>query len=424
MQEIANWIYLVFVFIICTILMNLCFAKLNNTKLKFNFKSLIIILITSGITLLNNLYNNNELKTLVSLMIVCICFKVIYKQDLKTTVISYIMIFFILIFLEICITNILSVVKLLNGNNEAFSLNFFRLSLSLGVGILEYLLFSFKCLKRLFQKVKVYFIQNSSIGNISYLIFITMAVLGMLNVKNFANNDSTKFIFYLTFLFTILFIIIIKTKTNELLLKESNRRLIDYNEKYGKFLDEYKVYKHNINNKLIALKSYGNKKVNALIDDLLEEETSFSLKNNNLYNIPNGIKGLIVEKLYNIDLDVLIFNKVVKDPFQDLSPKKFNSISESLGVCLDNAIEASCETPNPIIVMDLYEDKENIYIKIGNNFCNSIDLSEIGNKFYSTKSKGNGLGLFSIMQNKLVKEKINIINDFYYIELQIKKANS
>ena len=198
--------------------------------------------------------------------------------------------------------------------------------------------------------------------------------------------------------------------------------MIDYNDNYGKFLDDYKIYKHNINHKLSAMKSYGNKKINALIDDLLQEETNFSIKNNELYNIPNGIKGIVARKLYNKDYNILINNKIKKDPFSKLEARSFNSISECIGIALDNAIEASQETEDPIIIMDLFEDNNNLYLKIGNNYCNSIDLDNIGNKYYSTKNRGSGLGLFSIKQNKLVKEKIEIINDFYYIELQIKKA--
>ena len=206
------------------------------------------------------------------------------------------------------------------------------------------------------------------------------------------------------------------------MLKISNKKLIDYNDNYGKFLDEYKIYKHNINHKLSAMKAYGNKKINALIDDLLEEETSFSIKNNELYNVPNGIKGIVAGKLYNKGYHVIIDNKIKKDPFITLDAKSFNSISECIGIALDNAIEASEETEEPIIIMDLYEDKENIYLKIGNNYCNSIDLDNIGSKYYSTKNRGSGLGLFSIKRNNLVKESIKIINNFYYIELQIKKT--
>lgn len=226
----------------------------------------------------------------------------------------------------------------------------------------------------------------------------------------------------LIIIFAILFVSIIKLKYQDEMLKKSNRQLIDYNNNYGKFLDDYKVYKHNINHKLAAMKSFGNKKINALIDDLLEEETTFSIKNNELYNIPNGIKGIVAEKLYNKDYHVMIDNKIKKDPFIKLDARSFNSISECIGIALDNAIEASEATEEPIILLDLNEDNKNIYLKIGNNYCNSIDLDNIGNKYYSTKNRGSGLGLFSIKQNNLVKEKIEIINNFYYIELQIKKA--
>ncbi len=187
-------------------------------------------------------------------------------------------------------------------------------------------------------------------------------------------------------------------------------------------MDEYKIYKHNIKHKLSAMKIFGNKKINNLIDELLEEETTFSIRNNNIYNIPNGIKGIVAEKLYNKNYNVIINNRIKDDPFIKLNAKAFNSVSECIGIVLDNAIEASEETKHPLIIMDIYDDKENIYIKVGNNFNNNIDIEKLGDKYYSTKNRGSGLGLFSVFRNNLISEKINIINDMYYIELLIKKA--
>lgn len=422
MKEIIDLgLYFLSIFI-CVIFLDLCYTKLNNTKLNLNKKNFLIIFITSILALFNNLYNINILKILLMLIIVSLNFRLIFKNNLKKVAISYIMIYFLLIIFEIVFSNLLVATNILNNNSAALSLNFSKFGLSILVGGLEYLFFCIKPIKIFLQRSLVFLINNSSVGNITYLMFLTVAVLGMLNVKTFATSNSLQFIICLVIIFIILFAVVFKSKTNEIMLKDSNKRLIDYNDKYGKFLDEYKIYKHNINHKLSAMKSYGNKKVNALIDDLLEEETTFSVKNNNLYNVPNGIKGIVAEKLYNAEFNILIDNKIKKDPFKDLSPKAFNSISESIGIALDNAIEASKETNNPIITMDLKESKEDIYIKIGNNFCNRIDLDQLGTKYYSTKNRGSGLGLFSIMRNNLVKEKINIINDFYYIELQIKKA--
>lgn len=422
MKEIIDVLIPVLVSFSCIFFCDLCYAKLNNTKLIINKKNILIIVLTSILVLCNNLYTNDEIKTVFSFAVICYNFKLIYKKDIKNVIISYIMIFLILMLLEIITTNCLSATKIMNSGSVAHALNYIKLGLSICIGGLEYLIFCIKPINNLLQKSLKFIIMNSSVSNIAYLMFLTMAILGMLNVKTFASNNSIQFIICLVIIFIILFAFVFKSKTTEIALKDSNKRLIDYNDKYGKFLDEYKIYKHNIKNKLYAIKSYGNKKVNALIDDLLEEETNFSIKNNNLYNVPKGIKGIVAEKLYNSNLNVIVDNKIKNDPFSKLPPKVFNSISECIGIALDNAIEASEVTDNPIILMDLFEDEENIFIKIGNNFCNSIDIDELGSIYYSTKNRGSGLGLFSIMRNHLVKEKIDIINDFYYIKLQIKKA--
>ncbi len=423
MKEIVNILFGVFSAIICTIFLDLYYAKLSNIKLKITFKNVLLIIVASIITLCINSYLSTSLKAIIALFNVCIHYKLLFKEKNKKIITSYVLIFLLLVILEIIFTSILSLSGVLELNRSSHSIEMFNLCLSIAIQIIEYLIITINYIKIRMQKVINFFV-NLDPAYLIYILFISCFPLGMLNLEKNYSYETNIWLLILTLMFLILFGIIISLKMQKYMLKNTNKSLIEYNNKYSNFLDEYRIYKHNINNKLIALKSYGNEKINSLIDDLLEEETDFNIKNNNLYNIPNGIKGIVAEKLYNVSVNVLINNKMSKDPFINLTPKKFNSISESLGVCLDNALEASCETNNPIIIMDLYEDVESIYIKIGNNFCNSIDLEEIGNKFYSTKSRGSGLGLFSIMQNKLVREKIDIINDFYYIELQIKKANS
>lgn len=421
MREIIDLVILLFVFISCTILLDLCYAKLNEHTLQFNFKNILVILGTVILTIVNNLYINYEMKILFTLIVISLNYKLIFKDNLKRTILSFMIIYIFILIFEIIISNCMACFHNISNYDVAY-LNYIKLCLSVIIGLIEYLLFIIKPLINILKAFLSFSIKYVNTVNISILMFLTVSIVAILNIKDFAKDGTTELIYLLTFIFAILFAFVIKSKYNEESLKSTNEKLINYNDKYGKFLDEYKIYKHNINHKLSAMKSYGNKKVNALIDDLLEEETAFSVKNNNLYNVPNGIKGIVAEKLYNAKFNVLIDNKIKKDPFKNLSPKAFNSISESIGIALDNAIEASCETDNPIIMMDLKESKEDIFIKIGNNFCNRIDIDKLGTKYYSTKNRGSGLGLFSIMQNHLVKEKINIINDFYYIELQIKKA--
>lgn len=421
MKEIIDLVIYFLSVLFSTIFYNLCYIKLNRHNFKVTFKSVLVIILTAVFIFINNSHNHLWLKFVLTIFIFCINFKIIYKDDWKNIIINYIVIYAMIIILEILVSNILLKIGLISNNAEAMLYTFSKFALSIIVSLLEYLIFSINIVNKLAKNLINFFISNVNASNIAYLLFITCAILGILNIDNFAANNSTQLILLLIIIFAILFAVIIKSKTKEEILKTSNKRLIDYNEKYGQFLDEYKIYKHNIKHKLAGMKTFGNKKINALIDDLLEEETTFTLKNNNLYNVPNGIKGIVAERLYNTKINVIIDNKLKGDPFVKLTPKKFNSISESIGICLDNAVEASIETNNPVVTLDLYEDEEYIYIKTGNNFCNNIDIDELGDKYYSTKNRGSGLGLFSIIHNKLIKEKISIINDIYYIELKIKK---
>lgn len=403
------------------IFLNLCYIKINNHKFKLNIKNIGTIFIMSFLIFINNSYDNLWLKLILTSTIFCVNFKILYKDNWKNTIISYIIIYVLLILLEIIATNILLKTGVINNNYGVSMYNFVKFSLSICISLLEYLFFSIKIINTFTNKLINFFVNNINTANVSLLLLVSIYVIGLLNFENFAIKGSIKLIAILLLIFMILFLIIIRLKYKEEILKESNKRLMEYNENYGKFLDEYKIYKHNIKHKLAGMKSFGNKKINALIDDLLEEENSFTIKNNNLYNIPNGIKGIVAERLYNKDIDVLIDNKLENDPFIKLKPKVFNSISEAIGICLDNAVEASLETDEPVISIYLHEDEEYAYIKISNNFCNVIDVDKLENRYYSTKNRDSGLGLFSVNQNDYVKERIIITPTMFNIELQIKK---
>lgn len=422
MQTIINYIPYFFVAWYSVVFYNLCYMKLNNFQFTDNKKKIIlVILFTTIIVFINNSYNNLWLKLILTSLAFCINYKILFKDNFKKIIINYVIIYTIIIILEIIVTNFLLDLGFISDNTGGFLYTILKFILSLIIPTIEYIIFSIKFIREKINLLINLFVDKVNFVHIAYLFFITFYILGILNFENFTSKNSIQLIVILFLIFCILFAIIIKSKTEEEFLKASNKKLIEYNEKYSQFLDEYKIYKHNINNKLVGIKSFGNKKVNALIDDLLEEETNFSIKNNNLNNVPKGIKGIVAEKLYNTKINVIIDNKMKKDPFINLSPKIFNSVSESIGICLDNAVEASLETNEPIVILDFYDDEENIYIKIGNSFCNKIDIEELGKKNYSTKNRNSGFGLFSIIKNNRIREKISIINNFYYIELKIKK---
>ncbi len=422
MNAIINFMSFGLITFISLIFYNLCYAKLNNHKININLKNTLIMLTAVILIMLNNGFNILFIKIMINVVIFSIELKLIFKDSFGKVFINYVLLYLIIILIEIVLTNTLFISGLVKNNATANSLNLINILLTLIVCIIQYSIISIIIIRNFLKNIIHYFMINNAIKNLIILLFLSIVLIAMINIENFGNQNSIELIIILLIIFIYLFTDIIRLRYHEEILTNSNHKLIEYNSKYAKFLDEYKIYKHNINHKLSGMKAFGNKKINALIDDLLNKETTFSVRNNNIYNVPNGIKGIVAEKLYNKDYDIMIHNKIKTDYFSKLSPQAFNSISECLGIALDNAIEACEKTENPVITMDIYENKDNVCIKIGNTFKNCIDIDRIGNKYYSTKNRGSGLGLFSIKKNKLVKERITIINDIYYIELQIKKA--
>ncbi len=421
MKEIVNLIPYFISVLISVIFYNLYYLKINNYKLELNKRNVVTILITAFLVLINNSYNNVWIKIIILTIIFCIMFKIIYKDSTSKIIITYFIIYAGIILMEIVFTNIFNLFGLLNDYAAVIPFTFIKIFLSALVEFVIFVLVSIKPIKKFLNNIIYNLNNNIKIIHIIYLLFFASFPLGTLNILNFSTKDSIFWVLILSLLYFIFTLLIFSSKSKEYILKNANKRLVEYNNKYSHFLEEYKIYQHNIKNKLNAIKSYGNKKVNSLINDLLNEESTITIKNNNLYNVPRGIKGIVTEKLYNAKIEFIISNDIKNDPFEKLSPKIFNCTSECLGIALDNAIEACENLENPVVSMDLYEDMENIYIKVGNNFKNSIDIEELGKKYYSTKNRGSGLGLFSIKNNKIIKERISIINDFYFIELKIKK---
>ena len=61
-----------------------------------------------------------------------------------------------------------------------------------------------------------------------------MGILSVLNAINFTNTNSIELIIILFTIFIILFLLTIRLKTKETILKNSNEKLIEYNDNYSK----------------------------------------------------------------------------------------------------------------------------------------------------------------------------------------------
>ena len=86
---------------------------------------------------------------------------------------------------------------------------------------------------------------------------------------------------------------------------------------------------------------------------------------------------------------------------------------EKLIASLDNAIEASLNSKNKVVVINLYDDENNIYVEIKNSFAHNLDIDNLGKLNYSTKGKQRGLGLFSILRDNEASLKVRVVNNYF-----------
>ena len=85
--------------------------------------------------------------------------------------------------------------------------------------------------------------------------------------------------------------------------------------------------------------------------------------------------------------------------FSDLSKIQSDNyeVSRIIGILLDNAIEASFETNDKIINIDISSDTKKILFIIKNSFNNpDLSTTRIFEKGYSTKEGNSGLGLWNV----------------------------
>ncbi len=197
-------------------------------------------------------------------------------------------------------------------------------------------------------------------------------------------------------------------------LKENNNYYLKQNE-------ENRIFRHNINSKLVAIKSVTDKKAKDLIDDLIADINAKPLTN--LEDIPFGFMGVIYQKINPYKNDILIFikNSIEEEIFDILKARNYNVLIEKMSVLLDNAIEACKNSAEKKIEILIYENGNSVCVDIINTFNSVLDLDKLGDINYSTKGKQRGVGLFSILRKNEVTSNIEIVNNLFIARLTTKK---
>lgn len=418
-MEIINYILSGIIVVISPLI----FVKivLNSKIRKDKSKVIVAILIAIVSYILAYKYTSGIYKTIISFAIYVMLIYNFYKIRFNKSIVLVILFIIILMIPEL---GIILALKIFNLSKYYFY-EIFAGSLISNLVIFSLTIPITIILKKPLTKIlniKITF--NNKVAIFSILTLIIVLVFFYDVIANF--RIGAKIIFYIIAIIvfvTALVIVLIQENKNTKLKAEYNK-LLEFMETYEIELENQRILKHEYKNQLVTIKSklIDNDKKNKVIeyiDSILGDETKFSQEAyTKLQYLPaNGIKALFYFKISEaktkgINTNVNISSSIKNSKLKDLTTKEFKDLGILIGVYLDNAIEASMNSNNKILGIEMYNNNNEVKIIISNSYNGIIEENKVGKSRYSTKGKGRGYGL--VLVNRTLRNTKS-----FYIEREI-----
>ncbi len=400
------------------------FEKLTEKQIISNNTTVPIIIIIASLAevLLAN-YLIPFYHGLISVIYFLIILKITSKKPFKEIIIYIILLYLIGILLDILAMVIfILILSIIPQINQYMLLVKPIGTLFLAIGLILTIKISF--IKKSINKIVLYLKKLNYTYIYLFLIISIYFALGVLSIDNIESKNNILIIFTLATLLTLTIVSFILSRYEIITLKETNYYLIKNNEYYLKSLQDYHILKHNLTNQLIGVKSIANIKAQALLDDLITSYNATFKSSGDVHKVPSGINGIIYEKLYNFnqkEIEIAVDNKINNHILKVLKPRSYNLLCEALGTILDNALEAASKSDEKIIYLKFNETEDCIIVDIINTFVGYLNVDKFGSFSYTTKNKGHGLGIYSLLDKKKLNVQMSIKNNLFISTITIEK---
>lgn len=409
----------------CVVLiaMLLSYKIMSEHKEKIHWPYVTLVIIFAVIMTLEDYYKMSSIKTLTSIIAYFLMYYALFRQSLKKTLYYCIVIWGIGMFVDMITmsrTSILPLILKADTNMLRYIDTYILAPMIIIICKIPKLR---KWIKELYEKIKKKNLPYFQIMLISTILISLSYTLYYL-IIGAEITLILKWGYPLALTIGTLICIYIHQEYTNYSLKEANNYLIKSNEFYINVVTDYKEMKHNIIHQLNGIKSVSNEETIKLIEDLVKKYRDNTKNVRNIEKMPIGINGIIHEKIYTFpdeSIRVEIYNSIESNVFQNLTPRSYNLLCESIGILLENALEASSKTKEKILMIDMKETEETYQIKIINSTEDELDIEKFGTYSYTTKENGHGIGLFSLIGRKKLKIKSTIINDLFFNEIIIEK---
>lgn len=281
---------------------------------------------------------------------------------------------------------------------------------------------------KLYRKIKT---NDTNLVGVIVLVFaIIIIISGIMPLKQLDLGIEMLILLLLMIGFFIIGLYIVYEKIEKQKEFEKYTQLSEYSKVNEGLLEAYRVSCHENKNHLIIIDNMvpkSNKKVHQYISSIINNEQMDKYYFiNELKNIPiTELKGFINFKLMKmldekIKLQINVSPEIMKSKLKRLSLKEKEILYNIIGVLIDNAYEASRESKEKEVVLQMYKEESAVVILLANTYKGKVEIEKVAEYGYTSKGKNHGTGLY--MVDKLIKknEKMEIetsLLDNYFIQI-------
>jgi oligoribonuclease (3'-5' exoribonuclease) len=246
---------------------------------------------------------------------------------------------------------------------------------------------------------------------------ITASNLAIENeAKEFAREARLLlFSIYVISLFFILgmsFFIFKKVSTIEKKMLTSQQETQSANERLESIVEGLKQFKHSYDNTLASIDGYVISDdipgLKTYMDEIIGEKNINEMKNYFKLNfIQNpAVAGLIIAKLIESEkLGVDLILKV-RSEVSNINMKA-SHLCDLIGILLDNAMEAACDSAEKEVVLNIDETEDALVFEIKNSISSPPDRTKMFEKGWTTKGENRGFGLW--MAKDIISKYDNVV---------------
>ena len=437
MKELELWSSCVIIAFSILILGNILLEK----KEKINPRTIIITIVLSIIISAVNLISRNTIDNILKLVTIFFSYigyyKLIFKEELSTTILASFVMYLIIFLSEIIVDITVFIVFYITKIGEFSNIQHTIWS-NLIIGIVSIYL-ALKYREILTKLIKETNFKKWILIVLSILIIIALAIiLYNMPLEKLQENINFFITMFLVMVFCIISFIIIKQQRDVNEKEEEYRKLANYSQVTEGVLEEYRLNLHESRNQLIIIRNmiFTTKKkelkeyVNNLID--ATEVNKYRWVNELKYIPIPELKGFINFKLMEmsnkkIDIEINVERKLKSSKMKNLKIKDKGDLYNIIGVFLDNAKEASLESKEKRVAIEMYEIDSDLHIVIANTYKGKIDIEKINEYGYSSKGKNRGTGLHLvnkiIERNRMFERITSKIDEYFVQELTVHLEN-